>query len=72
MSGATTAAAPATAAQQAVFNKADILENVGQWSILDGPDTLSFKSSDEMEDWLSGELENFCDFLIFSGDPHKI
>ena len=57
---------------KAVFNKADILENVGQWSILDGPDTISFKSSDEMEDWLSSELEDFCDFLIFSGDPHKI
>jgi adenylosuccinate synthase len=57
---------------KAIFNKADILEKVGVWSVYSGMDEISFKSSDDMEAWLSGELEDYCDFLVFSRSPDKI
>lgn len=55
-----------------IFNKADILEKVGEWSVYEGLQEVSFTSSDDMEHWLSDKLEDFCDLLVFSRDPCKI
>lgn len=58
-------------ANKVVFNKADILEEVGVWCIYDGMDAHDFKSSEEMEQWILNEL-NDPELVLFSRSPNEI
>ncbi len=58
-------------ANKVVFNKADILEEVGVWCVYDGMDAKDFKTSEDMENWITEEL---CDpeLVIFSRSKDEI
>lgn len=53
-----------------VLNKADILDSVGVWSVKNGENILDFKSSVDMEAWLSEEIP--CSEITFSRSPKEI
>jgi adenylosuccinate synthase len=58
-----------------VFNKMDILEEVGSWCLYDGPNLYQFESRDDIELWLSSKLELEVDQdmeVMFSGDKEFI
>lgn len=54
-----------------VFNKTDILEEVGVWRVSDGMNFYDFDNSSAMERWIEEQLED-PDFIIFSRSPEKI
>ena len=58
-----------------VFNKMDILEEVGSWCLYDGPNLYQFESRNDIELWLSSKLELEVDDkmeVMFSGDKEFI
>ncbi len=55
-----------------VINKVDILEEVGVWKLFSGIHLFEFDSGEQMEAWISENLDNFCDFVVFSGSPLEI
>ena len=54
-----------------VFNKADILDEVGSWCIHDGMDSHNFQNSEDFEQWILREIDE-PDLIIFSRSPEKI
>jgi adenylosuccinate synthase len=58
-------------ANKVVFNKADILDEVGIWCVYDGMDAQNFDSADEMESWIITELPD-PDVIVFSRSKDKI
>jgi len=54
-----------------VFNKTDILEEVGVWCIYDGMDSYGFTDSESFEQWLMREIDE-PEIIIFSRSPEKI
>ena len=60
------------AANKIVFNKVDILEEVGSWkAIMDGI-LYTFRNGQGMQNWIEEVVGEDIDFVMFSGDPHKI
>jgi adenylosuccinate synthase len=58
-------------ANKVIFNKADILDEVGVWCVYDGMDAQNFDSADEMESWVIAELPD-PDVIIFSRSKDEI
>jgi len=58
-------------ANKVVFNKADILDEVGTWCVYDGMDAQNFDSADEMESWVITELSD-PDVIVFSRSKDEI
>jgi len=58
-------------ANKVVFNKADILDEVGTWCIYDGLDAMTFETANQMEEWI---LEEFTDpdIIVFSRSKDEI
>lgn len=54
-----------------VFNKADILEEVGVWCVYDGMDAHDFESSEDFEQWILREVDE-PEIIIFSRSPEEI
>ena len=62
-------------ASKVVFNKMDVLEEVGSWCLYDGPNLYEFKTREDIETWLSSKLEIEVDKnidVMFSGDKEFI
>ena len=58
-----------------VFNKMDVMEEVGSWCLYDGPNLYEFKTREDIETWLSSKLEIEVSKnmeVIFSGDKEFI
>ena len=58
-----------------VFNKMDVMEEVGSWCLYDGPNLYQFEKRSDIEMWLSSKLELEVDTemeVIFSGDKEFI
>jgi adenylosuccinate synthase len=58
-------------ANKVIFNKADILDDVGVWCVHDGIDTKDFSRAEEMESWIMKELDE-PELIIFSRSPDTI
>ena len=58
-----------------IFNKTDVLDDVGQWVVQNGPAYQVFNNGQQMQDWIMGNLRH-NDFLgmkvFFSGDKNGI
>jgi len=57
-------------ATKVVFNKADILEEIGVWRVRDNESLYEFESSEDLEHWLSSHIPN--SHVIFSRSPSEI
>jgi len=58
-----------------VFNKMDVLEEVGSWCLYDGPNLYQFENRSDIELWLASKLEIEVDKnidVMFSGDKEFI
>jgi adenylosuccinate synthase len=58
-----------------VFNKMDILEQINEWCLYDGPNLYQFKTREDIELWLSSKLQlevNEDISIMFSGDKEFI
>ncbi len=58
-------------ANKVIFNKADILDEVGTWCIYEGMDAHTFKTADDFENWILHEVED-PEIIIFSRSPEEI
>ena len=57
-------------ATKIVLNKADILDKIGVWFVQDEENLHEFKSSEDMENWISSEFPET--HVIFSRSPREI
>jgi len=56
-----------------VINKVDILRDLGRWSMYHGVDQLEFESAEDMNQYLSDNIESQYEVdIYFSEDKHKI
>jgi len=56
-----------------VFNKVDVLEGVGQWSIYDNDIKKDFQTSNAMREWLTTRTQNLgVKNINFSGNKERI
>ena len=56
-----------------VFNKVDVLEGVGQWSIYDNDIKKDFQTSNAMREWLTARTQNLgVKNINFSGNKERI
>jgi adenylosuccinate synthase len=56
-----------------VFNKADILREIGVWKVYDqNNEIVEFKSEQEMRSWISNNLPNGVSSLFWSDSPERI
>jgi len=58
-------------ANKVIFNKADILDEVGIWCVYDGMDAQNFETADEMESWILSELLD-PEMIVFSRSKDEI
>ena len=68
-------AARINGANKIVFNKMDILEQVNQWCLYEGPSLFEFKSREDIELWLTSKLQletNEHAEVLFSGNKEFI
>ena len=58
-----------------VFNKMDVLENVGEWKMYNGDNTIDFKDKEHLKSWITSYL-NFLSSgvnnIYFSGNKDRI
>jgi adenylosuccinate synthase len=58
-----------------VFNKMDVLENVGEWKMYNGDNTIDFKDKEHLKSWITSYL-NFhssgVNNIYFSGNKDRI
>lgn len=59
------------AANKIVFNKADILDEVGEWCIYQGMDAITFDDAEKMEQWILREFED-PEIIVFSRSKDEI
>lgn len=59
------------AANKVVFNKADILDEVGEWCIYQGMDAITFGNAEKMEQWILQEFED-PEIIVFSRSKDEI
>ena len=61
-------------ATHVVFNKMDVLENVGQFAVNENGTLKRFIDSNHMEEYIKRKLDNvpFVKSIIFSRSPHEI
>ena len=56
-----------------VFNKVDVLEEVGRWSIIQDGVIYEFESGDDLQFWIKQNLnESNMDEVLFSGNKERI
>ncbi len=55
-----------------VFNKVDVLEQLGHWSLYEDNDKVDFGGGTEMQDWIKNKLEDKKLCIHFSSDKDKI
>lgn len=58
-------------ANKIVFNKADILDEVGEWCIYHGMDAVTFGNAEKMEQWILQEFEA-PEIIVFSRSKDEI
>ena len=58
-------------ANKVIFNKADILDEVGIWCVYDGMDAHEFETAEDMEQWILHEIPD-PEIMIFSRSPEEI
>ena len=61
-------------ATHVVFNKMDILENVGQFAVRENSTLKRFIDANHMEEYIRQRLDNipFIKSVVFSRSPHEI
>ena len=61
-------------ATHVVFNKMDVLENVGQFAINENNILKRFIDANHMEEYIRQKLDNvpFIKSIVFSRSPHEI
>ena len=55
-----------------VFNKMDVLEQLGHWVVRKGDKKIDFSNQKDMTDWILGQLDSKEINVYFSGDKEKI
>ena len=55
-----------------VINKMDILEEIEEWKLFSGIHLYEFDDGQHMEMWIDDQLEDVCDFVVFSRSPMEI
>ena len=58
-------------ANKVVFNKADILDEVGEWCVYEGMDAITFDNAEKMEQWILMEFED-PEIIVFSRSKTEI
>ena len=61
-------------ATHVVFNKMDVLENVGHFAINENSTLKRFIDAKHMEEYITQKLDNvpFVKSVVFSRSPHKV
>ncbi len=55
-----------------VFNKTDVLDEVGQWCIYSGFNAYHFDNGEDMQYWISENLKGLVKNVHFSGNKNRI
>ena len=58
-----------------VFNKMDVLENVGEWKMYNGDNTIDFKDKEHLKSWITSYLSfhsSGVNNIYFSGNKDRI
>ena len=55
-----------------VFNKLDVLEEVGEWRVYEGINMFEFTSSEDMQFWIREMLDDDTMDIVFSGNKDRI
>ena len=56
-----------------VFNKIDILEEVGRWSLIQDEIVYEFESGEDLQFWIKQNLSDMdIDQILFSGNKERI
>ena len=55
-----------------VFNKMDILREVGVWKLFNDGELIEFKEENEMKDWIRSNFSRERVEIFFSEDKNKI